>query len=126
MSSFKSIDLFGSGPHRFEVGRAGRRVITYAAATGDPTVPGSFSAGDHEPRVTVRGRLVATSEPALWTLRDAIVAESASTAAAGTLADGRSRTWTDMKLLSFTPEGPTDRARTHSLAYTAEFGRLTE
>jgi hypothetical protein len=123
MSSFKGNDLFGSGPHRFQVGRQGRRVISYAAAAGDPTVPGSFVSGDHELRITVRGRLVANSDAALWTLRDAISAEAASTATAGTLADGRGRSWTDVKLLTFTPDAPTDRGRTHSVAYTAEFGQ---
>ncbi len=123
MSSFKGINLFGSGPHRFRVGREGRRVITYAALTGDPSIPGSFVSGDHELRVTVTGRLAASTESALWTLRDAITAQAASTATAGTLADGNARTWTDMKLLSFTPESPTDRGRRYTLAYTAEFGR---
>jgi hypothetical protein len=126
MSSFKGVDLFGSGPHRFEVGRQGRRVVTYAAVAGDPTAPGSFSAGDQELRVTVRGRLAAATGPALWTLRDAIAAEAASTSGAGTLADGLGRTWTNVKLLSFTPDGPTDRGREFSVGYTAEFGRLTE
>lgn len=123
MSSFKGLDLFGSGPHRFTVGREGRRVVTYAAVTGDPSVPGSFASGDHEPRVTVTGRLTAPTESALWVQRDAITAQAASTSPAGTLDDGRARTWTDMKLLTFTPAGPTDRGRTYSLPYTAEFGR---
>jgi hypothetical protein len=123
MSSFKGLNLFASGPHRFQVGREGRRVISYAAVTGDPSTPGSFVSGDHELRITVTGRLVASTEPALWALRDAITAQAASTATAGTLDDGRSRTWPDMKLLTFTPESPTDRGRRVTLPYTAEFGR---
>lgn len=123
MSSFKGLNLFGSGPHRFRVGREGRRVITYAALTGDPSMPGSFVSGDHELRITVTGRLAASTESALWSLRDAITAQAVSTATAGALADGNARTWADMKLLSFTPEACTDRGRRYSLAYTAEFGR---
>lgn len=123
MSSFKGINLFGSGPHRFTVGRQGRRVVTYAALTGDPSVPGSFASGDHELRITVTGRLTGANEAALWSQRDAIAAQAASTSGAGALADGKGRTWTDIKLLTFTPAGPTDRGRTLSLAYTAEFGR---
>lgn len=123
MSSFKGDDLFGSGPHRFEVGREGSRVVSYAAASGDPTVAGSFVSGDLELRITVRGRLVATSESGLWARRDAITDEAASTAVAGTLADGRGRNWTGMRLLSFTPEGPVDRGRVFSVGYAAEFGR---
>lgn len=122
MSSFKGDDLFGSVPHRFEVGRQGSRVVSYAAASGDPTVGGSFVSGDLELRITVRGRLVATSEPALWSLRDAITDEAASAAGPGTLADGRGRTWTGVRLLSFTPDGPVDRGRVFSVGYTAEFG----
>lgn len=125
MSSFKSLDLFGSGPHRFTLARQGRRVIPYAAVA-DPTVPGSFTAGDHELRITVTGRLVANTDAALWTLRDAITAQAASTATAGTLTDNTGRSWPDLKLLTFTPQGPTDHARTTSLPYTAEFGTTTE
>jgi hypothetical protein len=123
MSSFKGEDLFGSGPHRFEVGREGSRVVSYAAVSGDPTVGGSFVSGDLELRVTVRGRLVAISESALWALRDAVTDEAASTAVAGTLADGRGRTWTGIRLLSFTPDGPVDRGRALSMGFAAEFGR---
>lgn len=123
MSSFKGLDLFGSGPHRFTVGREGRRVVTYAAVTGDPSVPGSFVSGDHELRITITGRLSASTEAALWTLRDAITAQAASTATAGTLADGQGRTWANLKLLTFTPTGPIDRGRRLTLPYTAEFGR---
>jgi len=65
-SSFKGVDLFGSGPHVFEVGRQGRRVVSISAVSGDPSAPGSFESGDYELRVTVRGRLVASSESALW------------------------------------------------------------
>lgn len=126
MSSFRGLDLFGSGPHRFEVGRMGRRVVSYAAVAGDPTVPGSFTAGDQELRVTVRGRLVASSESALWALRDAAAAEAASGAPAGTLDDGRGRSWAGVKMLSFATDGPTDRGRAFSVGYTAEFGVLTE
>lgn len=125
MSSFKGLDLFGSGPHRFTVGRQGSRLVSYAAASGDPTLPGVFVSGDLDLRVTVAGRLVATSEPALWALRDAIAAQAAAGAGPGLLADGRGRSWPDLKLASFTPAGPVERGRVFSLAYEAEFVRTT-
>ncbi|MFK7884868.1 MAG: hypothetical protein AB8F26_11875 [Phycisphaerales bacterium] len=125
MSSFKSLDLFGSGPHRFTVGREGRRVVSLAAVAGDPSLAGTFSSGDQELRITVRGRLVADSESDLWDLRDDIVAEAGSTASAGTLADGNGQSWTGLKLIEFEPGGPTDRGRVFSLGYNAEFGRIT-
>ena len=123
MSSFKGSNLFGSGPHRFTVGREGRRIVAYATVAGDPLVPGTLTAGDLGLRVTVRGRLVASSDSALWSLRDAITAQAASDSDAGTLSDGRGRSWPDMKLIAFEPAGPVDRGRVVSLAYTAEFGR---
>ncbi len=126
MSTFKGDDLFGSGPHRFTVGREGRRIVTYAAVAGDPSVPGSFTSGDLELRITVTGRLIADDDAELWTLRDAITAAAASTNTPGVLADGRGRSWPNMTLVSFEPAGPTDRARRTTLPYTAEFARLTE
>lgn len=122
MSSFKGIDLFGPGPHRFTVGPQGRHTVTYAAWLRDPTIPGSFESGDTELRITVSGRLTAATEPALWALRDALTAQAASASGAGTLADGRGRTWAGVKLLAFEPTGPTERARLFSLPFTAVFG----
>lgn len=122
MSSFKGVDLFGSGPHRFVVGLQGRRIVSNAAVGGTPSVDGSSTYGDRELRVTVIGRLVASSESALWSLRDAIVSRAASTEAEGELADGNGRTWADVYLFGFEPSGDVDRGRVFSLGYTAEFG----
>lgn len=124
MSTFKGEDLFGSGPHRFEVGRQGRRVVSLAAASGDPSVPGTFTSGDHELRVTVRGRLIGDDEDDLWDQRDAIAAHAASGSGAGTLADGNGRTWAGLKLISF-EAGATERGRVVSAGYTAEFGVIS-
>lgn len=125
MSSFKGVDLFGSGPHRFSVGKQGRRLVSYAALYGDLTAEGTFSAGDQELRVTVTGRLTAGSESSLWTKRDAIAAQAASASGAGTLLDGRGRSWEGMTLISFEATGPTDRGRVYSVGYRAEFGVVT-
>lgn len=122
MSSFKGVDLFGSGPHAFVVGEQGRRVISNAAVAGNPAADGSATYGDRELRITVTGRLVAGSESALWSLRDAIVSRAASTETKGTLTDGNGRTWSDVYLFGFTPSGDVDRGRVFSLGYTAEFG----
>jgi len=126
MSLFKGIDLFGSGPHRFTVERQGRRLVSYAAITGDPSLPGTFTSGDRELRVTVTGRLVDDDEAGLWVQRDAIVAQAMSTSGAGTLTDDHGRTWADVKMISFEAHGPTDRGRVFSLGYTAEFGVISE
>lgn len=121
-SSFKALDLFGSGPHVFEVGRQGRRVVPLSAVSGDPSVPGSFESGDHELRVTVKGRLTASSESALWALRDAIAAQAAFEVSGGNLIDQHGRTWSDVKLLQVEWLGGVDRGRVLSIGYEALFG----
>ncbi len=121
-SSYKGLDLFGSGPHGFEVGRQGRRVVSLSAVSGDPSVPGTFESGDDELRVTVRGRLVAGSEAALWTLRDAIAAQAAFEVDGGELIDQHGRSWADVKLLRVEWSGAVDRGRVLSIGYEALFG----
>lgn len=121
-SSFKGSDLFGSGPHVFEVGRQGRRIVSLAALSGDPSVQGTIESGDYELRVTVKGRLVAGSESALWTLRDAIAAESGFEVSGGNLVDHHGRAWNGVKLFWVEWDGPVDRGRTWSIGYEALFG----
>lgn len=121
-SSFKGVDLFGSGPHVFEVGRQGRRVVSISAVSGDPSAPGSFESGDYELRVTLRGRLVASSESALWSLRDAIAAQAAFEVSAGELIDQHGRSWDDVKLFQVEWSGVVDRGRVLSIGYEALFG----
>lgn len=122
-STFKGLDLFSSGPHRFQVGRQGRRVVSLSAVSGDPSVPGTFESGDWEPRVTVRGRLVAQSESQLWTLRDAIAAQAAFEVAPGDLTDHHGRTHTNMKLFHIEWGRQTDRGRLRTIEYEALFGQ---
>ena len=121
-SSFKGNDLFGSGPHVFEVGRQGRRIVSLAALSGDPSMQGTIESGDYELRVTVKGRLVAGSESALWTLRDAITAESGFEVTGGNLVDHHGRAWNGVKLFWVEWDGPVDRGRTWSIGYEALFG----
>jgi len=123
-SSFKGVDLFGSGAHRFVVGKQGRRLVSLAAVSGLITDAGTLEFGDRETRVEVRGRLVAASESALWTLRDAIVAQGVSTVGSGVLEDRYGHQWSTMKLLSFEPESAVVHGRTVSLGYVALFGEL--
>ncbi len=120
-SSFKGSDLFGSGPHVFSVGRQGRRVVSNGSF-GDPSAPGSFESGDYELRVSVKGRLVATSESGLWSLRDAIAAQAASGVSAGDLIDPHGHTYSGVKLLHVGWDGPVDRGRVVSIGYEASFG----
>lgn len=124
-STFKGMDLFGSGPHRFSVGKEGLFTATNTEIQGTPT-PGTTELGLLELEVQVAGRLVAESESALWSLRDAITAELSSPAVAGTLIDHHGRTWTDMTFVRFDPADRTDRGRRVSLGYRATFRRFLD
>lgn len=121
-SSFKGLDLFGSGPHRFGSMREGLLVVTGFSLGG--TSPGGVAMGPLDVEVRVRGRLVATSEPVLWRLRDAIVAEAAYPPAAGLLVDHFGRRWEGMSLVWFEPAERADRGRERSLGYECAFRRL--
>lgn len=121
-STFKGLDLFGSGPHVFEIGREGRRVVSLSAIAGDPSVAGTIESGDYELRVAVKGRLVAESESALWALRDAISDEAAYQVAGGDLIDHHGRIWDDVKLFQVEWDGGIDRGRVLSIGYEALFG----
>lgn len=121
-SAFKGLDLFGSGPHVFEVGRQGRRVVSLSALSGDPSVPGTIESGDDELRVSVRGRLVSGTEAGLWQLRDALAAQAVSGVAGGDLIDHHGRVWAGVKLLRVEWDSPVDRGRVRSVGYTALFG----
>ena len=121
-STFKGLNLFTSGPHRFEVHRQGRRVVPLSAIANDPTIAGTIETGDHELRVSVHGRIVAESESALDAQREAITDQAAYQVPAGDLIDHHGRTWQDVKLLHVEWDGGIDRGRALSVGYRAEFG----
>ncbi|HZW10555.1 MAG TPA: hypothetical protein VFF69_11690 [Phycisphaerales bacterium] len=123
-SSFKSKDLFGSGPHRFAQGRQGQVMLSWIAL--GTTQPGTLAIGLTELDVIVAGRLVAPNEAALWLLREAITAELQETPTPGTLIDLHARQWPDMSFIDYREADRTDRARFYSLSYTATFRRIRE
>ena len=118
-SSFKGLDLFGSGPHRFAVKKQGQLVVPELSIGG--AISGSAYLGPLEPAVIVTGRLVAADEAGLWTLRDAVAAELLDPPDPGMLVDLHGRAWNDMSLVTFEPGDRTDRGRVVSLSYTAVF-----
>ncbi len=118
-SSFKGLDLFGAGPHRFALRREGQAMSSELFSAIPES--GTLYHGLVELDITVTGRLAAADESALWVLRDAISAELLDPPAPGTLIDPHGRTWNDMSFVRFTPAPITDRGRVHSLAYTARF-----
>lgn len=121
-SSFKSKNLFGSGPHRFGMGVQGELApLNISLGIGDS---GSTLLGLLELNVTVEGRLVAGSESALWALRDAVVAELSHPPTAGTLVDNAGRSWTSMTFISYTETSAVARGRAWSVGYRALFRRM--
>jgi hypothetical protein len=121
-SSFKGKDLFGSGPHRFAVGKLGEFIVSdFTLGIYDG---GTTPLGLVELDVIVTGRLVATNDTALWALRDAIEAELVHLPTAGTLVDLHGRTWEGMSFIRFESADRTDRGRDVSLAYEAQFRKF--
>lgn len=122
-TTFKSLPLF-PGPHRFAVLKQGQLLIP--AVQVNFYSPQTFAQGLHELQAQIRGRLIAASESALWTLRDAITAQLLHPPTPGTLIDEHGRTWTDMSFVEYLEGEPTDRARAWSIAYTALFRRMID
>lgn len=122
-SSWKGDDLFGSGPHRFGMTRRG--FLLAPDFTSDVPTPVFFEYGAYEWKMLVTGRLVAESESALWTLRDA-VQSSLDAKGLGTLVDLHGRAFEEMFFSRLTWGDETDRGRKVSIAYLAEFHKFTD
>ena len=122
-SSFNSLDLFSSGPHRFLPGPTGDQLIERAAL--DPTQSGTQAIGPLDATVLIRGRLVAESDAALWSLINAIATSLTDPPTAADLIDTHAHTYSGMAFISFKPTGPIDRGRQISLPYEANFIRLS-
>lgn len=121
-SSFDGDDLFGSGPHRFQVLRDGFLVLpddSSFAPTTRNLIYGAF-----ELQVYVFGRLVAASNSALWSQRDAIQS-ALDDLDVGTLVDLNGRSWTGMSLVRVDWGERVDRGRLVSVSYEARFHRFT-
>ncbi len=120
MSSFKSTDLFGSGPHRFRV-RPERQLLAGNAELETTPPSGTTALGRMELEVVVEGRLVATTESGLWALRDEIAQYLSDPLSHGDLEDDHGRVWEKMSLVAFEAKGPVDRGRTLSIGYACTF-----
>lgn len=123
-SSFKSLNLFGSGPHRFARSAQGQLLI--ADVDLGSYTPKTNTFGLLELEVVIRGRLVADSDSALWTIRDAITDQLTDPPAKGTLIDHTGRSYTDMSFVRYEEAPRSDRGRTHSIAFVARFRKLLE
>jgi hypothetical protein len=122
MSSYRGLDLFGSGPHRFYFGRQG--YLLTLDFFGGGSGGGSTAQGLLDLDIFVRGRLVATGEPSLWILRNAIRAELTVSPPVGTLIDNAGRPWANMSLVQYSERGRRDIGRVYSIRYEALFRKL--
>lgn len=121
MSSYKDIDLFGSGPQRFIVEAMGQQMVPRLMSA---FLSGSQAVGPQEVLVTVQGRLVAPSAQGLREQIEDIRAQLALYPDPGTLIGPDGYAWTGMSFARFEPQGPTAYGREVSLAYIAKFYRL--
>jgi len=117
-STFNSQGYFNSGPHRFDVGPVGR--LLTAPLRGSNFNPVTRDDAVLELEIIQTGRLIASTEPALWTLFDAARAVAEGTVTA-TLVDHSGKSWPSMRLVSVEPTGPVDRGRVFSLPYRARY-----
>lgn len=122
-SSFKGVDLFGSGPHRFSEGPAGQQLVA-RISIGIPT-SGSITIGDQELIVTVRGRLVGADDGEVWDQIDDIKAHLMLWNTPGMLIDHQGHVWSSINFVRFEPEDRFDRGRVTSVGYVARFVKLT-
>jgi len=121
-SSFNSLGLFNSGPHRFRLGAEGEYALVLARI--DPFQAGSTPVGPLELVVIVRGRLQASSQSALWMIRDTITAQLTHPPQIGALVDHSGRTWDDVSFTRFEVDDRIDRGRIWSVGYEATFTRF--
>ncbi len=118
-SSFNTLDLFSSGPHRFIVGPMGSQLIENTALS--PTTPGRQSIGPLDGDITIRGRLIAPTDADLWDLINTITAQLTDPPTVGDLIDLNAHTFKNVSFVSLHLLAPFDRARQTSVEYEARF-----
>jgi len=121
MATFRGLSLFDSGPHRVRLRLAGRLYLP--PLVGDNQLTSTLDADKAELELEQTGRLVSSTEPSLWSLVDAIVAESEGTSV-GTVALDGGQSYAGMRMLRFLPGEAVDRGRVFSVGYAIEYRRF--
>lgn len=119
--TFDGVDLFGSGPARYAVRPRGIESQPRWRITGNSTHSGTLPIGQRELEIVVTGRLVAATESALWTLREAVADAAKFADGASTLVDDRGRSFASMWFIDYTEADRVDAGRVWSIGYTASF-----
>ncbi len=122
-ASFDTVDLFGTGPHRFLEGPRGEHVVPRAVI--DAFDPSSVPAGELELIVRVEGTLFAASDLLLDEQIEVIMNTLDHPPRIGTLADGLGHEWSDMSFTRFERTEPARRGRLVTQAYRMDFRRFT-
>ena len=121
MSSYKGLDLFGSGPHRFRLPPMGQQVQSRSAFGA--ILPGVDSIGAAQVVVAVNGRLTAFDHDQLRERLDDLRIQLELWPTAGVLVSNTAFSWNTMSFARFAPAELIDRGREVSLAYEALFIR---
>lgn len=119
MTSFRTLDLFGSGPHRASMGVRGLSLVPNFQV-GEPGA-GTTLVGAMDWEVVIEGRLVASTRTALWALRDAFTELIVDEPETGKLVLGDGRQLEKMLLASYAETGPVCPGREWSVGYRAVF-----
>ena len=120
MASFWTFNFDALGPHRLRLGGLGR---AWEWPYGNNGLPFTNDLGPRELVITQTGRLVASTEPALWSTINSLKA-AAELPRNATLNGPAGQAWTNMTMMRFTPQGPIDRGRVFSLAYAITYIRI--
>jgi hypothetical protein len=120
-SSIAGLTLFSSGPERFVARPVGMLFLPPLAL--DALQFTTQIIAPLELRIEQTGRLIGADDDDLWDQVESIRAQ-ASAQLTGTLVLPSGRTFTNMTLLRMKPEGPIERGRRVSLAYSADYVRL--
>ena len=123
MSTIAGQSLFNSGPHRFVIKTVGKLWVPPLRLDALQDLIVVYSAS-LQVRIEQWGRLIGSSEADLWTQVETIRARCEAQLT-GALVDNNGRTWAGMTLLTFRPEERVDRGRVISLAYRADYARLS-
>ena len=113
--------LFSSGPARGAIRPRGSESQPRGRSTGNNTHSGTLPSGQLELEIVVTGRLVAATEAALWTLREAVADAAVFANGAATLVDDRGRSFPDMWFIEYAEGDRVEKGRVWSSGYTASF-----
>ena len=113
--------LSSSGPARWAIRPRGIDSQPTWRTPRNSTHSGTLPSRQLELELVVTGRLVAATEAALWTLREAVADAAVFANGAATLVDDRGRSFPDMWFIEYAEGDRVEKGRVWSVGYTASF-----